>query len=158
MLLDSLGELEDKRPWSTGAQSRRSCHRRSCAACFEQLAGVFASCGDRHIINYLPGSLSSEENLQMYRNDYSDNEPDIPGCQRRSVPVRSGASQFAPWSTAADRPRHVILSQMFLDSLGELENKRPSSTGAQSRRSCRRRSCAACFEQLAGVFASCGDR
>ena len=110
MFLDSLGELEDKRPWSTGAQSRRSCHRRSCAACFEQLAGVFASCGDRHIINYLPGSLSSEENLQMYRNDYSDNEPDIPGCQRRSVPVSSGAPQFALWASAADRPRNVMHS------------------------------------------------
>ena len=110
MLLDSLGELEDKRPWSTGAQSRRSCHRRSCAACFEQLAGVFASCGDRHIINYLPGSLSSEENLQMYRNDYSDNEPDIHGCRRRSVTVRSGAPQFALWASAADRLRNVMHS------------------------------------------------
>ena len=75
-----------------------------------QLAGIFASCGDRHIINYLPGSLSSEENLQMYRNDYSDNEPDIPGCRRRSVPVRSGAPQFALWASAADRPRNVMHS------------------------------------------------
>ena len=40
------------------------------------------------------------------------------------------------YASNADRPRHVILSRMFLDSLGELENKQPSYTGAQSRRSC----------------------
>lgn len=41
MILESFGELEDKRPGP-----RRSCRRRSYAACFVQLDGVFDSCGD----------------------------------------------------------------------------------------------------------------